>query len=129
VLAVLSGHVPFPALQPVLTELAARNRLVLEGPARWEIPTAHRVGPTTFLERLSLERTAAAIVTDSPRVREEAAVIGVPCHAIDADGVVGAADEGSGPRIAGARDGRAGERAADALVANFARLRLATEAS
>ena len=127
VLAVLTGRVPLALIEPAVTDLATRNPLVLQAPARWVLPAAHRFSHLSFLERLSLERTATAIVTDSARVCEEAAVLGVPCHAVNADGVIGRPSSADEPRMATSWDGRAGERAANALTANFARLRLAAE--
>jgi hypothetical protein len=126
VLAVLTGHVPQALIEPAIHELASHNALVLEAPARWKLPAAHRLVHLSFLERLSLERTASAIVSDSARVCEESAVLGVPCHKIDADGVIHPAQVGEEPASASSRDGRAGERAANALAANYARLRLLT---
>jgi hypothetical protein len=128
VLAVLTGRVPLALVRSTIHGLAARQPVILEAPSRWTLPAAHRFVHLSFLERLSLERTATSIVTDSTRVCEEAGVLGVPCHHVAADGLVSDTGEGNESRGAAAWDGRAGERAADALVANFARLRLATEA-
>ena len=47
---------------------------------------------------------------------EEAAVLGVPCHSLDAGREL--------PAAATSWDGPAGIRAADAFVSNFARVRL-----
>jgi hypothetical protein len=70
----------------------------------------------SFIDRLSLERSAALIVTDSERAMQEAAALGVPCRTVGVQ-------KPAGPAIP-LRDGRAGRRIAEVVVANFARVRL-----
>lgn len=114
--AVLTGKASFAEIAPRLNDLAARSRLILEAPSGCDVAGAVTVSGPSFLERLSLERAAKAIFTDSERVAEEATVLGVPCHNLQ-----------SGPELPAAApswDGPAGVRAADAFVANFARVRL-----
>src|SRR5262249_35720666 len=99
-----------------------------------------------FVERLSLERAAGAIVTDSRRVQEEAAALGIRCYVpgepdrrlrADTGGTtLGLGDDpwalatvtpaGNPPTPCAIPlwDGRAGARVAAVLVANFARVLL-----
>jgi UDP-N-acetylglucosamine 2-epimerase len=115
--AVLTGRASFAAVAPRLTQLAAaRTPLILEAPDGYDVPGAVTVGDRSFLQRLSLERAAKTIFTDSERVHEEATVLGVPCHSLDA-----ARDL---PAASTSWEGPAGIRAADAFVSNFARVRL-----
>jgi hypothetical protein len=120
-LAVFVGAAPLSVVAPALMEMAARQPLILEAPADYEVAGAERLVAPSFVERLSLERAANSIVTDSARVLEEAAAIGVPCRAAAAADLVGSRDL---PLQAAPWHGRAGQYAADALVANFARVRL-----
>lgn len=69
-----------------------------------------------FIDRLSLERSAGLIVTDSERAMQEAAVLGVPCRTVGMQNPVSAAIP--------LRDARAGRRVAEVVVTNFARVRL-----
>jgi UDP-N-acetylglucosamine 2-epimerase (non-hydrolysing) len=153
VLAILTGRPDEAVLEP-LVALAAEVPLVLDGTARWrralaEAGVAGRgaVSHRGFVDRLSLERAAGAIVTDSLRAQEEAAALGIRCYALgeprgrvraDASGTtVGLARDPDAllavrpdpnpptPSVIPLWDGRAGARIADVLVANFARLRLA----
>jgi hypothetical protein len=128
VLVALAGNVAFAEIRSALSVLAGQVPLILEAPAGYDVPGARVVTRPSFLERLSLERAAKAIFTDSPRVHEEAAVLGVPCGAVntavDTNGL-GRADDNLGFRESvSAWDRQAGVRAADAFVANFARVRL-----
>jgi hypothetical protein len=73
------------------------------------------------VDRLALAGAAGAVVTDCDRLREAAALVGVPAH--------GAAEVRSVrplPRrdVVPMRTGRAGPRVAETVVTNFARLRL-----
>jgi hypothetical protein len=130
VLATLTGAVPFAQIEQKLSELASRFPLILEAPSSFDVPGARIAEAPSFLERLSLERAATAIFTDSARVHEEAAVLGVPCLAVNGSAeapeaaLVCGAPRGNGPDGVTPWDRRAGERASDALVANFARVRL-----
>jgi UDP-N-acetylglucosamine 2-epimerase len=107
VLAVLTS-------QPLASQVAGRVKAIAAG--RPVIAVDRAAG---FLERLSLERAARAIVTDSRRVQQEAATLGVPCHLVEGD-LCAVADASPIPLW----DARAGELAARALVANFACVRL-----
>jgi hypothetical protein len=100
-----------------------------------------------FVERLSLLREAGVIVTDSPRVQEEATALGNPCWTLDEPRGRVRADAGGTaewlgrdhralahvrpgphhptPRAIPLWDGGAGERLADVLVANLARVQIA----
>jgi hypothetical protein len=150
VLAVLAGD-PDEGLAAPLAELAARVPLVIEAADGAWLAPARAAGARIataggFVERLSLERAAGAIVTDSRRVQEEAAALGIRCHALHEPG--GRVRAGAGGTtlplgrdrwaLAGVQpdanaptpcmiplwDGRAGTRLAQVLVANFARMRL-----
>jgi UDP-N-acetylglucosamine 2-epimerase (non-hydrolysing) len=148
VLAVLPQP-PAGELRAALAALAARVPVVLEtgvGAADLGSPGAVAVRTPGFVEHLSLLRGAGAVVTDSPRVQEEAAVLGVRCYALGEPGSRVRAEVGgttvalaAAAEVAAVRpdpgadtpcviplwDGRAGARIASVLVANFARLRLA----
>jgi len=143
VLAVLAAA--DAALVAALAALAARVELLIDAPAHVRVPGARRLdGRADFHERLALQRAAGAIVTDSRRAQEEAAALGVRCYAlgpryervaVDAGGTTVALEHAGA--LAAVRlephaptpcaiplwDGRAGARAADVLVTNFARLR------
>jgi hypothetical protein len=145
VLAVLTGG-PDPQAAMALGNLAARVPLLVEAADGWsgiELPSeARRVRSTGVVERLSLERAAGAIITNSRRVQEEAAAVGVRCHAFGAvagwpgaGAIVTAADPSDLAAVRPAPheptpcaipywDGNAGARVATVLVANFARLSL-----
>jgi UDP-N-acetylglucosamine 2-epimerase (non-hydrolysing) len=75
-------------------------------------------GSMGFVERLSLERSAALILSDDERTLEEAAALGVQCRAIGA-----LTSAPTSPAIP-LWDGRAGSRIAEVVVANFARVSL-----
>jgi UDP-N-acetylglucosamine 2-epimerase len=126
VLAILA-NVPSASVASALTAIAAGDDLLVDAPPGCEVPGARALQHPSALERLSLARTARAIVTDSPRVQEEAAVLGVPCYAVDAALAaldVIAAPAQDAPRMSASWDRGAVERAVDALVANFAVVRL-----
>ena len=111
-LAVRTGSRPVVVATdlPVLTVLAADA-------ATARAAAGERVVRTPgFIDRLSLERSAALIVTDSARAVQEAAALGVPCRAVGIE-------KPASPAIP-LRDGRAGRRIAEVVVANFARVRL-----
>ena len=121
ILAVLTGAVSAVDAAETLTEVMAVRPLLLEAPVGYEVPGARVVATPSFLERLSLERAAEAIFTDSERVSEEATALGVPCYAVD--GSLEPAPVEPAP-ASQSWDRGASRRAADALVANFARVRL-----
>jgi hypothetical protein len=82
------------------------------------LPVSAVVEPpgTGYVDHLSLVQAARTVVTDSPRVRDEAAALGVGHHA---PGEAQAPEPAAIPLW----DGRAGARITRVLVANFARVR------
>jgi hypothetical protein len=125
VLAVLSGPAALSRHAGALDRLAARVPLVIEAPSGARIAGATHVGRLGFVARLSLERAAGAIVTDSRRVEEESAVLGIRCHRLGDAALAEIQPEENAPTpsVIPLSDGRAGARAAEVLVANFARVR------
>jgi UDP-N-acetylglucosamine 2-epimerase (non-hydrolysing) len=95
------------------------------------------VDPLPYLQFLSLEAQAAAVVTDSGGIQEETTVLGVPCFTLRRNterpetlegtnrlitreqlrDVPRLLEEPTPGRIPGLWDGRAGERAAQAIEA------------
>ncbi len=127
-LAVL-GEVPDAALSAPLAALAAETPLVIDASAAWRECLAGAVNAGArvaeelgFVDRLSLEKAAAAIVSRSARAHEEAAALGIPCH--DPAELPLRAAPAPLPRTVPLWDGNAGARLADVIVANFARVRL-----
>jgi UDP-N-acetylglucosamine 2-epimerase (non-hydrolysing) len=143
-LAALAGRVPvvFP-LHP-----RTRERLGLMGDAHRLLAAGAICGPPlSYLDFLSLEAGAGAVVTDSSTVQEETTALGVRCFTLRAttervttltygtNSLLGAdprdiADVASSlapptPCVVPLWDGRAGERIADALVAGYALVRAA----
>jgi UDP-N-acetylglucosamine 2-epimerase (non-hydrolysing) len=106
-----------PGAPPLLRARAAGARVI------------HGAG---FVERLALERSADAIITDSLRVHEEAAALGVRCYAVGRDDVPAmiararAEAQTPTPCTIPFWDGRAGERVAAIVVANFVRVSFAS---
>lgn len=84
-----------------------------------------RVPPLPYVEHLSLLRAAGAVVTRSRAVRAEADALGVHWYPSGADVGPLAGAGRPAPKPIPLRGGRAGARVAQALVANFARVRLA----
>ena len=128
VLAVLDGE-PAPAPAAAIATLAARTPLVIDAAADWNEHLAGAVHAGArlveqlgFVDRLSLEKAAAAIVSSSARVHDEAAALGIPCHA-PAELPL-RSEHAPLPRTVPLWDGNAGARFADVLVANYARVRL-----
>jgi UDP-N-acetylglucosamine 2-epimerase (non-hydrolysing) len=138
-LAELAGRYPvvFPIHPRTRKRLEAEELLsVLEDAG------VHCLGPTGYVEFLSLELGAGAIVTDSGGVQEEAAAFGVRCYTLRSTterpitvshgtNVVLGEDVGAlasvepscrppVPCVIPLWDGRAGERIADVLVESFA---------
>ena len=72
---------PLPVLFP--THPRTRPRLSEAGLVQAETPGSgsgvHLVDPVGYLDMLTLQRDAAAIVTDSGGVQEEACMVGTPC--------------------------------------------------
>jgi len=67
---------PLPVLFP--THPRTRPRLAEAGLTEG-VPGVHLVDPVGYLDMLTLQRDAAAIVTDSGGVQEEACMVGTPC--------------------------------------------------
>ena len=129
VFAVL-GDEPDDALSAPLAALAAETPLVIDASAAWRacLAGAAQAGARVteelgFVDRLSLEKAAAAIVSSSARAHEEAAALGIVCH--DPVDLPLRAAPAPLPRTVPLWDGHAGIRLAGVLVANFARVRLA----
>ncbi len=143
-LAALAAEVPvvFP-LHP-----RTRSRLKPMGDAHRLLAAGVLCGPALgYLDFLSLESGAGAIVTDSGTVQEEASALGVRCYTLrsstertitlthgtnallgdDPRDLADVRPSGSAPTPCAIPlwDGRAGERIADALVANYALVRAA----
>ncbi len=64
---------------PVLIPVHPRTRALLEGLAGIGESNVHMVDPVGYLDMLTLQRAATAIVTDSGGVQEEACMLGTPC--------------------------------------------------
>ncbi len=64
---------------PVLLPMHPRTRPLLEDAGLAEAPNVRAIDPVGYLDMLSLQRDAAAIVTDSGGVQEEACMVGTPC--------------------------------------------------
>lgn len=69
------GSAPLPVLLPA----HPRTRPLLEAAGIAEFATIHVIEPVGYLDMLSLQCDAAAIVTDSGGIQEEACMLGVPC--------------------------------------------------
>jgi hypothetical protein len=126
---VLLGDDPDAALSEPLAALARNTPLVISAPATWRacVAGAAKQGARVtedlgFVDRLSLEKAAAAIVSGSARAHEEAAALGIPCHRLDELPL--RATRATPRSTVPLSDGHAGHRLADVLVANFARVRL-----
>ena len=143
-LAALAGRVPviFP-MHP-----RTRQRLMPMGDAHRLLAAGVLCGPPlAYLDFLSLQAGAGAVVTDSGTVQEEASALGVRCFTLRSStertvtlthgtntllgddprdlADVGLAHGAPTPAAIPLWDGRAGERIADALVANYALVRAA----
>jgi hypothetical protein len=123
------GEEPDAALSAPLAALAAQTPLVIDASPAWRECLAGAVGAGArvseelgFVDRLSLEKAASAIVSGTTRAREEAAALGIPCLGFDELPLRAA--PAPLPRTVPLWDGHAGSRLAEVLVANFARVRL-----
>ncbi len=123
------GEEPDAALSAPLAALAAETPLVIDASPAWRECLAGAVGAGArvseelgFVDRLSLEKAASAIVSGTARAREEAAALGIPCLGFDELPLRAA--PAPLPRTVPLWDGHAGTRLAEVLVANFARVRL-----
>ena len=146
---IVAALVRLAAAVPVVFPIHPRTRARLE--AEGLLSSLEDAGvrcfePVGYLDFLSLEIGAGAIVTDSGGVQEEAAALGVPCFTLRrnterpvtitrgtntllgddpaaiAGDPAGGDSRGGRPSIAG-WDGRAGERVADAIEAALERAR------
>lgn len=151
--AIVAGLVGLAAHAPVIFPVHPRTRARLAddgGLARLEAAGVRCIDPLGYLEFLSLEAGAGAIVTDSGGVQEEASALGVSCftfrpnterpitlthgtNVLLADDPAALADVRPSPHpptpcAIPLWDGHAGDRVADVLVANYA-LTLGTGAS
>jgi UDP-N-acetylglucosamine 2-epimerase (non-hydrolysing) len=127
---------------PVVFPVHPRTRARLSGEAARHAEALRLLEPLGYLEFLSLTSAARLVLTDSGGLQEEATVLGVPCLTLrdrterpitiaegtnevvgtDPDRIAAAADRVlHGDARRGRRpalwDGRAGERAADAILA------------
>jgi UDP-N-acetylglucosamine 2-epimerase (non-hydrolysing) len=124
---------------PVLLPVHPRTRARLEAhdPARWS--GVQLIEPVGYLEFLSLQLAAGAVLTDSGGIQEEASALGVPCYTLRRNterpvtithgtNVLLGDDPAAIARIRPAAlerrpaiiegwDGRAGQRVADVLAA------------
>jgi UDP-N-acetylglucosamine 2-epimerase (non-hydrolysing) len=123
---------------PVIFPLHPRTRQALEAQGRLEQTNVILTPPLAYRPFLSLEASAAAVITDSGGVPEETTVLGVPCFTlrdeterpvtvtVGTNTVIGQDPEGLReiPALLGRAkpggipplwDGHAGERAADAV--------------
>jgi UDP-N-acetylglucosamine 2-epimerase (non-hydrolysing) len=76
------------ARAPILFPVHPRTRARLEeegATERLEAAGVHCLEPVGYLDFLSLQTGAGAIVTDSGGVQEEASALGVPCHTLRAN--------------------------------------------
>jgi len=132
VLVTLAGSAS-PSLADPVRALAARLPVLLqlaepapELSALIESVPAKVIEPPSVAARLCLERAAGAIITDSRRVIERAAVLGVPSRLIKGEAwdLTGLRTRrrGVGLGSQSLRDGGAPGRLADAIIANFARV-------
>ena len=65
---------------PVLFPAHPRTRPLLDGAGLSETAgTVHLVDPVGYLDMLTLQRDAAAVITDSGGVQEETCMLGTPC--------------------------------------------------
>ena len=137
---ILGALAALSASAPVVLPVHPRSRASLDT-ARWRRRGLHLTGPLGYVDFLSLEKSAAVVVTDSGGVQEETTWLGVPCVTVRDEterpvtvtegtntlvgrdparlrGAVRAALEGGARRGRGPAlwDGRAAERIARVLV-------------
>jgi UDP-N-acetylglucosamine 2-epimerase (non-hydrolysing) len=143
--AIVDGLVELAGNAPVVFPVHPRTRARLTddgGLARLEAADVRCIDPLGYLEFLSLQAGAGAIVTDSGGVQEEASALGVSCftfrpnterpitlthgtNVLLADDPAALADVRPSPHpptpcAIPLWDGHAGDRVADVLVANYA---------
>jgi UDP-N-acetylglucosamine 2-epimerase (non-hydrolysing) len=144
---IVDGLVQLAAQAPVVFPIHPRTRARLAqdgGLGRLEAAGVACIEPVAYLEFLSLQAGAGAIVTDSGGVQEEASALGITCFTFRPNterpvtlthgtnmllgedpaeiAEVRPAPHPPTPCAIPLWDGRAGERVADALVANYAML-------
>jgi UDP-N-acetylglucosamine 2-epimerase (non-hydrolysing) len=143
--AIVNGLEGLAAHSPVVFPIHPRTRARLDedgGLARLEAAGVACIEPVAYLEFLSLQAGAGAIVTDSGGVQEEASAFGISCYTFRPNterpvtlthgtnvllgddpaeiAEVRPAPHPPTPCAIPLWDGRASERVADALVANYA---------
>jgi UDP-N-acetylglucosamine 2-epimerase (non-hydrolysing) len=141
---IVSGLVALSAHAPVVFPVHPRTRARLVedgGLSRLEVAGVTCIEPLGYLEFLSLQAGAGAVVTDSGGVQEETSALGVACYTFRPNterpvtlthgtnvllgddpaeiGEVRVSPHEPTPSAIPLWDGRAGERAADVLVANY----------
>ena len=67
---------------PVLFPVHPRTRKMMEQANLEALPAVHVIDPVAYLEFLSLEADARAVLTDSGGVQEETTYLGVPCFTL-----------------------------------------------
>jgi UDP-N-acetylglucosamine 2-epimerase (non-hydrolysing) len=67
---------------PVLFPVHPRTRKTMDGMGLWIAPGVLLIQPVSYLEFLSLESDARAVLTDSGGVQEETTYLGVPCFTL-----------------------------------------------
>ncbi len=69
------------AEMPVVFPVHPRTRKMLEGTAS-DAPRLHLVDPVGYIDFLSLQSDAAAVLTDSGGIQEETTYLGIPCFTL-----------------------------------------------
>jgi UDP-N-acetylglucosamine 2-epimerase (non-hydrolysing) len=67
---------------PVVFPVHPRTRAMMDGMALAPMPGIHLIEPVSYLEFLSLEADACAVLTDSGGVQEETTYLKVPCFTL-----------------------------------------------
>ncbi len=67
---------------PVIFPVHPRTRKMMEGMHLELVPAVRLIEPASYLEFLSLEADASAVLTDSGGVQEETTYLGVPCFTL-----------------------------------------------
>jgi UDP-N-acetylglucosamine 2-epimerase (non-hydrolysing) len=144
-LAIVDGLVGLAAHAPVVFPIHPRTRARLTddgGLGRLEAAGVACIEPAAYLEFISLQSGAGAIVTDSGGIQEEASALGISCYTFRPNterpvtlthgtnillgedpaeiSEVRPSPHPPTPCAIPLWDGHAGERVADALVANYA---------
>lgn len=102
---------------PVLFPVHPRTRpLLAEAGAGPATPSIREVDPVGYLDMLSLQRDAAAVVTDSGGVQEEACMLGTPCVTVRRNTERGVTCEVGANRLVAAERGAILDGLAEALA-------------